>query len=555
MMESKTHLRAAGYTRVSGKHQVEGESLQIQKEKIERYAQAFDYQITKIYSDEGISGKNIKDRPALLELLSDAEAGIFDIVIIYCLDRFGRNSIELQQNYENLKKYKVELASCKERMDFSTHQGKFYYQMLAAMAEMERNNIKERMYSGKYAAAKKGIPPTPRLPFARTYDRKKNKWRLDNHKANIIREAASKYINGESLMDIADYITSIYDLRMTYDHLKDILKKSCGSSWSFTFKDPRETVIIAIPPILEPDVIDRIHNTLRKNGNHTRKDAETKELYLLSGHIRCEKCGRSLMGQSQIGTSKNYRYYQHGSRRDDPCKPKPFSSINADRIENAVMHTIFENFWQKSGFEQAIADNFDTNRLKDLNYDLGNKQKLFKSIEGKINRIVKKVGDGLIRDMEAKEILSTYRDTKATLEQEINKLKHQLKLLNDKELTKFEAEILRRQLVEKYSNPERLNQMTFKEKRKLLTWLFEGKAPNGDPYGIYVTKKGNGKTAEINYFMFGRITGLRTLKGEDIDYFDPAWIEDMKESNILENNKIKNQNYKTKGDQFVNNLI
>jgi hypothetical protein len=260
------------------------------------------------------------------------------------------------------------------------------------------------------------------------------------------------------------------------------------------------------------------------------------------------------MGQTQIGTNRNFRYYQHGSRRDDPCQPKPFSSINADQIEQAVMHTIFENFWEKTGFEKAIADNFDDNRLEDISNELDKKQKQQKSIDSKTGRLVKKISDGLITDKEAEKLLSTYRQTKATLEQDILELKRQLKLIKDKELTKKEAEKIRRRLVDKYSNPNRLSKMSFKEKRKLLAWLFNGRAPNGDPYGIYVTKRGRGKTAEIDYFMFGRITGLRTMKGDDIDYFDPAWNEQTNKSDNFVVKKTKNQNYKSKGGQFVDIL-
>lgn len=53
--------------------------------------------------------------------------------------------------------------------------------------------------------------------------------------------------------------------------------------------------------------------------------------------------------------------------------------------------------------------------------------------------------------------------------------------------------------------------MTFDEKRKLLHWIFDGKALNGDPYGIYISKRGNGKNAEIDYFVFGKLTGIKTL--------------------------------------------
>ena len=64
----------------------------------------------------------------------------------------------------------------------------------------------------------------------------------------------------------------------------------------------------------------------------------------------------------------------------------------------------------------------------------------------------------------------------------------------------------------------------------MLHWLFDGKAPNEDPYGIYITKSGMRKEAEIDYFMFGHLTGLRTLKGDDINYFYPTWYKDEDES-------------------------
>jgi len=62
--------------------------------------------------------------------------------------------------------------------------------------------------------------------------------------------------------------------------------------------------------------------------------------------------------------------------------------------------------------------------------------------------------------------------------------------------------------------------MTYKEKRKLLHWLFDGHDEYGARYGIYITKKGKGRNAMIDYFMYGRLTGLRTLKGDDYDYLD-----------------------------------
>jgi len=88
---------------------------------------------------------------------------------------------------------------------------------------------------------------------------------------------------------------------------------------------------------------------------------------------------------------------------------------------------------------------------------------------------------------------------------------------------KQEAEQIRRQLLEQFSGKDRLQKMSFDEKRQLLHWLFDGKDREGKPYGIYVNKRGYGQGTEIDYYLYGRITGLRTLKGDDINY--QAWDE------------------------------
>ena len=62
------------------------------------------------------------------------------------------------------------------------------------------------------------------------------------------------------------------------------------------------------------------------------------------------------------------------------------------------------------------------------------------------------------------------------------------------------------------------------EKKELLHFLFDGKGPDGKQHGIYVTKHGKGPGVKVDYFMYGRITGLRTMKGEDINY--QRWDED-----------------------------
>ena len=95
------------YTRVSTKIQVDGYSLDAQREAARRYANAFDMQIIKEYSDEGKSGKNTAGRPAFTEMLDDiaSKKDNVDFVLVFKLSRFGRNaadslnSLQLMQDY------------------------------------------------------------------------------------------------------------------------------------------------------------------------------------------------------------------------------------------------------------------------------------------------------------------------------------------------------------------------------------------------------------------------------------------------------------------------
>jgi len=70
----------------------------------------------------------------------------------------------------------------------------------------------------------------------------------------------------------------------------------------------------------------------------------------------------------------------------------------------------------------------------------------------------------------------------------------------------------------------------------LLHWLFDGKDAKGARYGIYVNKKKKGQGQKIDYFLYGRITGWRTIKGDDINY--QGWDEDKTEYKTLIERKL-----------------
>lgn len=154
---SNLPLRVAGYRRVSMREQVDGHSLAAQKNNIQQYAAANNWQLTKMYTDAGISAKKGSQRPALQSLLADAEAGKFDIVVVDKVDRFYRHLNGLLTALEQLSNWNVSFVSVQERLDFSTVWGKLTLTMLGTLAEIYIDNLRQETRKGKIQRARDGL--------------------------------------------------------------------------------------------------------------------------------------------------------------------------------------------------------------------------------------------------------------------------------------------------------------------------------------------------------------------------------------------------------------
>ena len=140
-MKKKT--RCYIYTRVSTAIQVDGYSLDAQRDKLRKYAEFQDMEIVGEYSDEGHSGKNIKGRQEFMRMLNDIEDGKdgVDFVLVYKLSRFGRNAADVLSSLQLMQDYGVNLICVEDGIDSSKEAGKLLISIIAAVAEMERENI------------------------------------------------------------------------------------------------------------------------------------------------------------------------------------------------------------------------------------------------------------------------------------------------------------------------------------------------------------------------------------------------------------------------------
>ena len=152
-MASTSVTRVAIYGRVSTTNH--GQDVSMQKRELEQFTQARGWRLVDSYLDIGISGAKDK-RPELDRLMADAYRRKFDAVIVWKFDRFARSVSHLLRALENFNALGIAFVSLSEQMDTTTPAGKMVFNVLGAVAELERSLIAERVRAGLRNARAKG---------------------------------------------------------------------------------------------------------------------------------------------------------------------------------------------------------------------------------------------------------------------------------------------------------------------------------------------------------------------------------------------------------------
>lgn len=199
--------RAAMYLRVSTDEQARsGLGLADQRARGEAMAQLHGWDPPRAFLDEGVSGtKDERKRAGLRALLAAVAAGEVDVVIISEFSRLARTTRLLLSLFDTLSASGVQLISCKESLDTQTPAGRFALTMLAAVAELERDNIAERTRGALEQRAK--TAPLGRLPYA--YVRlTPSGVGIDRAQARVARSIIQRRRAGCTLQALADDLTA-----------------------------------------------------------------------------------------------------------------------------------------------------------------------------------------------------------------------------------------------------------------------------------------------------------------------------------------------------------
>ena len=221
------------YTRVSTSMQVDGYSLDAQKDKLRKYAEYQEMSIVGEYSDEGKSGKSVEGRPQFKQMLSDIEKGKDDVdyVLVFKLSRFGRNAADILSSLQKMQDYGVNLICVEDGIDSSKDAGKLMISVLSAVAEIERENILVQTMEGRRQKAREGRWNGGFAPYGyQKAEDNKNHLVPDSYAAGVVQGIFAKKLSGMSASGIARILNKNGVLAPSE------YKAKCGEKYSTSFK-------------------------------------------------------------------------------------------------------------------------------------------------------------------------------------------------------------------------------------------------------------------------------------------------------------------------------
>ena len=337
----------AAYIRVSTQEQkLHGISLEAQIEKLTEYAEKNHMKIVKFYKDEGVSGRKlIKKRPALQEMIQDAEKGKFKRIIFIKLDRFFRSVAEYHECMKRLSVGGVIWTATEEKYDLSTPSGEAFVNMKLTMAQFEADQAGERIRMVNEYKIKSGQPlfGAQCLPFGYTVAAPETGERhkyIAKENEEIAVDLIDYALTHGTVRGTMNYINNKYGIHMGYNACANMLKNEmiCGE-----YKGN--------PNYCESYISREEFDRLQSLISRTPRDTGERRSYIFSGLIRCPECGRRLAGGTMKPRGRSYAYKIYrcaGNIRDKKCSfgctvfEETLEKVMLDKVEGIVDGKIIE---------------------------------------------------------------------------------------------------------------------------------------------------------------------------------------------------------------------
>ncbi len=330
---------AVVYARYSSHGQTE-QSIEGQIAAAKTYAEKKGYTIIHEYCDRAKTGTN-DNREAFQQMLSDTAKHSFGVIIVWKVDRFGRNREEITFNKYRCKKHGVRVEYVAENISEGP-EGIILESVLEGMAEYFSVQLSQNVRRGLQEAAKKHRPLGGKVPLGFRVGSDKG-YEIDPDNAPVIRMIFEQYTAGSSITEIiTDLNAKGYRTQngreFTKCSLPRILQnpRYCGT---YVYKDLSGNVVMdenAIPAIIDKELFMKAQEM---SAVHKRMPARQWNYsdYLLTGKLFCGLCGAPMIGESGFGKAKvKYSYYMCSNHRHkkQECEKK---TVRQDWIDGLVL--------------------------------------------------------------------------------------------------------------------------------------------------------------------------------------------------------------------------
>jgi len=501
--------KCAIYCRVSTDEQAEKGNVQSQIEYAKKYLELHGPENNiddfELYIDEGISGTiPLADRPAGSKLIADANSNSFTILYMYRLDRLARSVKHVLDTYELLESKGIALKSMTEAFDTSSPTGKFFMTLLASIAALERDTIRERTQMGKDRNARAGKWVSGLAPFGyRAGD--DGKLAIYDQEAETVRMIFDLYSQDMTMMKIARYLNA----RGTETPASSKgTKNKTGGKWhpasiskilsaevytgKYQYlhgsKGNRKNIEMDVPVIIDIEVFSGIQKKAKDNSDLYR--GRKGRLYLLRGSVFCGHCGLSMSG-SGANNSKNLYYRCPGTTDQGQGKKCTSRAIKAIELENAVWEDILEIVNHPDKFQKYFDEENEKNEERSIpiTSELTGVEESILTKQKARGKILSMIARGIVSDQEA--------------EDELKDLAIEIRALNSRKEYLFEQKSREINIEEEFVNSriafdiikERANSLDIEDKFNVM----QGLVSRIEVFTIMKNGNKGGNTATIKY--------------------------------------------------------
>lgn len=364
--------KVAIYARVSTEEQAsEGYSINAQLQTLRQYANLYNWEIADEYVDEGISGKNITGRPAMQRLVADVEHDKFQAVLVWKISRLSRNMLDTLTLLDKFEDFGVKFISYSENFDTGSPIGRLVVQLMASIAEMERNTLSENVKLGMKQRALEGSW-NGGVIFG--YDSIEKELVINKEEAEVVRMIFTLYSQGKGLKAIANQLNkngyrTKRDRHFSINGVATILDNPVYNgkiswlkveNWDKKRRRGRNDNPILVEGQHEAIINDELWILVQsRRKSKSFKQRQSNEPFLLSSILRCPDCGQGMVPSITTytlsdGTKRKHRYYVCSDFHNKGSAACKANSVKAYDAENALFHRIESFLSNKQKFEETI---------------------------------------------------------------------------------------------------------------------------------------------------------------------------------------------------------